>query len=47
LPHFSEGVIGEGELDAAIAACERIANDPERTCVTFVVTQVYGRKPLE
>jgi SAM-dependent methyltransferase len=44
---LSEGLIGEEELDAAIAACERIANDPERTCVTFVVRQVCGRKPLE
>jgi len=43
---LGEDLIGEGEFDAAIAACERIASDPERTCVTFVVTQVCGRKPL-
>jgi SAM-dependent methyltransferase len=43
---LGEGLIGEAELDAAIAACERIASDPERTCITFVVTQVRGRKPL-
>jgi hypothetical protein len=44
---LSEGLIGEEELETAIVACERIANDPERTCVTVVVTQVCGRKPME
>ena len=43
---LGEGLVGEAELDAAIAACERIASDPEQTCLTFVVTQVCGRKPL-
>jgi hypothetical protein len=43
---LSEVLIGEAELDAAIAACERIASDRERICITFVVTQVCGRKPL-
>lgn len=43
---LGEGLIGEGEFDAAIAACERVAGDPERTCITFVVTQVCGRKSL-
>jgi SAM-dependent methyltransferase len=43
---LGEGLIGEAELDAAIAASERIASDPERTCLTPVVTQVCGCKPL-
>jgi len=43
---LGEGLIGEAELDAAIAACERISSDPERTCLTFIVTQVCGRKAL-
>jgi ubiquinone/menaquinone biosynthesis C-methylase UbiE len=43
---LGEGLVGEAELDAAVAACERIASDPEQMCVTFVVTQVCGRKPL-
>ena len=43
---LGEGLIDEAGLDTAIAACERIASEPERISITFVVTQVCGRKPL-
>jgi ubiquinone/menaquinone biosynthesis C-methylase UbiE len=37
--------LAEAELEAAMAECERIAQDPETIGLTFVVTQVWGRKP--
>jgi len=40
------GLMSAIELDAAIAECEKVARDPQTTGVTFVVTQVWGRKPL-
>jgi len=39
-------VMSRSELDAAIGECEKLAADPRTTGVTFVVTQVWGRKPL-
>jgi ubiquinone/menaquinone biosynthesis C-methylase UbiE len=42
-----DGVIGETELDETVAAFERIAADPETICISFVVTQAWGRKPLQ
>jgi SAM-dependent methyltransferase len=44
---LGDGLIDAATLDAAVATCERIAADPERACTSFVVTQVYGRKPAE
>ncbi len=38
-------LMSEPELDEAIADCEKIARDPETFVVTFIVTQVWGRKP--
>ena len=32
-------------LDEAIAGCERTAADPGSAGLSFVVTQVWGRKP--
>jgi ubiquinone/menaquinone biosynthesis C-methylase UbiE len=40
------GLMSRSELDAAISECEKLAADPRTTGVTFVVTQVWGRKPL-
>jgi SAM-dependent methyltransferase len=40
------GIITKSELDKAIVECEKIAGDPRTTGVTFVVTQVWGRKPM-
>jgi len=45
LPYYLQRTDRTLELEAAIAACERIASDPEQTCLSFVVTQVCGRKP--
>ena len=39
------GLMSGSELDAAIGECEKVAGDPRTTGVTFVVTQVWGRKP--
>ncbi len=39
------GLLSEAELDEALAGCEQVAQDPERFALTFVVTQVWGRKP--
>ena len=33
------------ELEGLLAGCEEVAQDPERCVLTFVVTQVWGRKP--
>ena len=40
------GLMTKPELDEAIVECEKVASDPQTTGVTFVVTQVWGRKPL-
>ena len=32
-------------LDEAVAGCERTAADPGSARLSFVVTQVWGRKP--
>jgi ubiquinone/menaquinone biosynthesis C-methylase UbiE len=40
------GIMSSSQLDAAIGECEKVAADPRTTGVTFVVTQVWGRKPL-
>jgi ubiquinone/menaquinone biosynthesis C-methylase UbiE len=42
---LERGLLNEAELDEAIATCERIAQDPDAFVVSFVVTQVWGRKP--
>lgn len=39
------GLLSESELDATIAECEQIASDPETMVLSFIVTQVWGRKP--
>lgn len=38
------GELGEPELDDALNECERIARDPDTVVVSFLVTQVWGRK---
>ena len=38
------GILSEAELESAIAACEQIASDPETVVMSFIVTQVWGRK---
>ena len=40
------GLMTKLELDEAIVECEKVAGDPQTTGVTFVVTQLWGRKPL-
>jgi SAM-dependent methyltransferase len=40
------GMLSASELDGAIADCEQVALDPETIVVSFIVTQVWGRKPL-
>jgi SAM-dependent methyltransferase len=39
------GLMTTEELDAALADCEAVAKDPDTTVTSFVVTQVWGRKP--
>jgi SAM-dependent methyltransferase len=39
------GLLAEPEFDAAVTACEELAQDPETFGLTFAVTQVWGRKP--
>lgn len=39
------GILKEPELDELIQECERAAADPETVMTSFVVTQVWGRKP--
>jgi hypothetical protein len=38
------GILSEVELDSAIAACEQIASDSGTVVMSFIVTQVWGRK---
>ncbi|SEE44048.1 Methyltransferase domain-containing protein [Rhizobiales bacterium GAS188] len=39
------GLMSEDELDLAIAECERLCGDAATSGTSFVVTQVFGRKP--
>lgn len=41
---LSEGIMTEEELDTAIADCEAIVRRPDTSSLTFVVTQVWGRR---
>jgi hypothetical protein len=38
------GLLTEVELDEALSACEEIARNPETFVMSFIVTQVWGRK---
>jgi SAM-dependent methyltransferase len=38
------GILSETELDQAIAECEQVASDPTTIVMSFIVTQVWGRK---
>ncbi len=38
-------LIGETELDRAIAACRRHLEDTDTVSTTYLVAQVWGRKP--
>jgi SAM-dependent methyltransferase len=38
------GLMNESDLDHTIAECEQVANDPKTIVISFVVTQVWGRK---
>jgi hypothetical protein len=38
------GLLTEAELDEAVNECERIAGDPETVVMSFIVTQVWGRR---
>jgi SAM-dependent methyltransferase len=45
-PRILEGSIMDATmLDETIAGCERVAADPRTVGLSFVVTQVWGRKP--
>ena len=37
-------LLTEAELDAAMPACEEIATDANTFIITFIVTQIWGRK---
>ncbi len=39
------GLLTEAQLEEALAACEKIASNPETFVMSFIVTQVWGRKP--
>jgi len=39
------GLLGEAELDQSIADCERIAHDSGTVGMSFIVNQVWGRRP--
>lgn len=39
------GILKEPELDQLVRDCERLAADPDTVMTSFVVTQVWGRKP--
>jgi SAM-dependent methyltransferase len=37
-------LLDERELDEALTVCDRIARDPDTVVVSFLITQVWGRK---
>ena len=39
------GLLSEADLDEATAACEQLIHDPDTLVLTFITTQVWGRKP--
>lgn len=41
---LADGAIEESELDRVLTECDRIARDPETVVVSFLTTQVWGRK---
>jgi SAM-dependent methyltransferase len=41
------GLINEGELNQLLQECERIARAPDTFLTSFVVIQVWGRKPKQ
>jgi SAM-dependent methyltransferase len=42
---LKNGLLTMPELDEAMAACEKVAQDPDTFGITFLVTQVWGRVP--
>ncbi len=41
---LDSGMLSDSTLDAAVADCEQLANNPEVIVMSFLVTQVWGRK---
>lgn len=41
---LAAGVMSEGDLDETLDQCDRIARDPDTVVISFLVTQVWGRK---
>lgn len=41
---LESGLMSEAELEGALTACERIADDPDTIVISFLVSQVWGRK---
>lgn len=39
------GLLSDAELEEALAGCEQVVQDPARFALTFLVSQVWGRKP--
>ncbi len=44
-PIVGGGLLSEAELVEALAGCEQVVQDPEMFALTFLVSQVWGRKP--
>jgi hypothetical protein len=42
---LADEAIDEAELDRVLSECDRIARDPSTIVVSFLTTQVWGRKP--
>lgn len=40
------GLMQAAELDRAIATCERVTTNPDTVVVSFILTQVWGHKPI-
>lgn len=41
------GLLAEAELDGLLDECEQLAQDPDTFVTTFIVTQVWGRRPSQ
>ncbi len=41
---LDHGILSDSELDDAVAECEQVAGDSETIVLSFVLTQVWGRK---
>ncbi len=43
---LESGLMSSGEFESTLEDCQRIADNPDIWMTSFMVTQVWGKKPL-